>query len=181
MIHFNCLQSNHSIVFFFFLLTKQQIDFSKASKDESWSPSKKVDGGTKKKRRTRRKRVKVAVPGFPKVNDLVSIDFGNDNFEAIVLEVTPDVIDIQYLIDGSAEYVKRADIVARNMALKKRPELGSKLHKSFMDTKTKKKRPFSGKVIRVNDKGEEGTLFLVKYEDGDEEEMKVETLLPLLD
>ena len=159
---------------------------SKADGESEWKPA----GGdentksTKKKKPTRKRR-KTQTKGFPQENDFVEIDFGEERFEAVVLDAGATLIDIKYTVDGSCEFVDRNDLVPRNMVLLKRPEVGSKVEKEF-DAPTKKKgkkkkvvNKFKGVVTKIfEQKGE--TLFRVKYEDDDEEDIEIMELVQIM-
>ena len=61
------------------------------------------------RRRSRRKIRKTQTKGFPQENDFVEIDFGEERFEAVVLDAGATLIDIQYTVDSSCEFVDRND------------------------------------------------------------------------
>ena len=98
------------------------------------------------------------------------------------MDAGASVIDITDTDDGSCEFVDRNDLVPRNMVLLKRPEVGSKVEKEFPSTNKKKKgkmKKFKGAVTKIfTQKGD--TLFRVKYEDNDEEDMGIMELVEVM-
>ena len=133
-----------SSIFFFILHDLWEISTtwifyrSKADGELEWKPSDGDENTKSTKKKPTRKRRKTQTKGFPQENDLVEIDFGEEKFEAVVLDAGATLIDIKYTVDGSCEFVDRNDLVPRNMVLLKRPEVGSKVEKEF-DSPTKKK------------------------------------------
>ena len=159
---------------------------SKADGESEWKPSGGDENTKSTKKKPTRKRRKTQTKGFLQENDLVEIDFGEEKFEAVVLDAGATLIDIKYTVDGSCEFVDRNDLVPRNMVLLKRPEVGSKVEKEF-DSPTKKKgkkkkkvvNKFKGVVTKIfEQKGE--TLFRVKYEDDDEEDIGIMELVQIM-
>lgn len=158
-------------------VTTTSDDWTKSKKEEDWKPSGDIKAsGTKKSARKRRKTKK---PGFPQVHDLVAIDFGKERFEAIVTEAGDTLLDIMYTVDGSSEYIDRKDMIPRNMELLKRPEVGSKIKKKFKVPGSKSMKAFSGRVTKIH-QTDEDTLYMVKYEDGDDETLEIGELIKLM-
>jgi len=119
----------------------------------------------------------------PQIGDLIRINFEKESFEAYVLAVTPKVLDIQYVVDESMEYVKICDLQSRGVQLIKRVQVSSKIRKIFVDPETKKSVPFVGTVSYIwESEGETGTVLQcrVKYEDGDEEDISLQVAIALL-
>ena len=88
---------------------------SKADGESEWKPAGGDENTKSTKKKPTRKRRKTQTKGFPQENDFVEIDFGEERFEAVVLDAGATLIDIKYTVDGSCEFVDRNDLVPRNM------------------------------------------------------------------